>query len=195
MHRGKPIKVRAHAVALVRAGASLREAAAQTAKKFRTGVSEASVRKWIAAAESEPDATAELAPAPLDALDAPDAPDASAPLPDVEEHADVYEHTRAMMRRSMSISAAASRDGNHRAAQQAQRDVAAFTTILARLDAQRKATGDGITFTRAELDAARKQVQTLVAELAADVQRTGGLVCAQCGREIRIALAKGEQEK
>lgn len=177
-------KVRAEALRLVESGVSQRSAAAQVSKRFRTSVSASSVGKWVAAAASAP--TSEEIPQP-DALPPPaaEAPAATPPL-------DVHEHTRRQLAAAMRRSDEASADGNHTAAQRYSKQAADLTLLLARLDKERRGDVDAVTIPRDEFDAADQQARDILGALRADLARTGGLVCNHCGREIRIALAKGE---
>lgn len=192
-NRALPQKIVEAALELTRAGVSERAASAQLSKRFKRKVSAAAVGKWkrdaAALAEVEDDAPpSSVAPAP--AVDPqPDLPvetpeDDGAPI-------DVYEHTRKAMRRSQRLAEQAAADGNHAAAQKAQRDVLGYSTILARLEKERRSDEERL-FTREELEAARRSINDRVTKLVEDVARTGGLVCSHCGREIRVRLAKGE---
>lgn len=181
---GKPARVRAHAVALVRAGASIRDAARQTAKKFKTGCTGTTVRRWV-----------------RDASEVEDAPPSSAPPPappPVEAEADEFAdgdnlaELRHMVREQRAVAKQARADGNTTAAQRALKAVGDALNTIARIEARTKADGDTVAIPRAELEAAKARIRDRVTALASDLERTGGIVCSHCGRALRLSLAKGE---
>jgi transposase-like protein len=195
MPRKIPPKVKAEAVRLVLKGVPPLTAQKQLKKKFGEHVSEGAIRNWVAAAraaELEAEDDAEDTPSVPVLAPVPEAPPADDDA-DTEISDDVYEQTRRMMRNSLRLAKQAEKDGNTSAAQKSQRDAANLGIILARLDKERRSTTDAVTFTRAELETAKRNMTDRVAALAADLERTGGLVCSNCGRAIRIALAKGEK--
>lgn len=186
-----PQKAKDEAVRLVTAGQSLREAAAQISKRFRIKVNESSIRRWRALAEAqttadEDESQPSSAPPPVD----PPAP-AAEEDPDDGANEDLLVQTRRMLRNAQRLAAQASADGNHAAAQKHSRDAAGLVNTIARIEAGRK-SGEERLFTRDELEKARASITERVTKLAQDVERTGGLVCSHCGREVRIMLAKGE---
>lgn len=185
-------KFKAAALALLDSGVTTREAQAQLRKRFRgEHVGEGTLRKWA----KDRDAAA-LAPveddAPESAPHAPEPPAAAAPdaLP---SNVDTYEHTRVELARAKQRADEAARDGNHTAAQRFSKQVVDYTLLLARLDKDRKADTDVVVIPRGDLERVRQAMRDRVAALAADLERTGGLVCSHCGRDIRIALARGEK--
>jgi hypothetical protein len=179
-------KFKAAALALLAKGVSTREAQAQLRKRFRNNVGEGTLRGWVKAAGAEDSAPPSV---PL-----PDAPTAE-PIPDVAEidtDLDTYEHVVREIAAAKRRAKLAADDGNHTAAQRAGGDVVKYTLLKARLDKERKGSDDAVMIPRADLERAKRSMQERVAALAADLERTGGLVCNHCGREIRIALAKGD---
>ena len=201
--RATPAHIVAHAVRLIDSGVWYATAAKQTAKRFKCGVSEAAVRKWVrkraaGAADAAPDSAPESTAPDRDSEDAaPPVHQNGESEPNLSgsddgDDASLYERTLRMMKRAEARAVRAEADGNHSAAQRAQRDAATLMPVLARLEAARRAGADGVTFTREELEKARASVRARVAALASDLERTGGISCAHCGRSIRLALARGD---
>lgn len=200
MAKRTPPHIISEALRLLGVGNSSRTVAEQIRKRFRRPCSEAAVRKWARdadidkAPESAPESAAPIRDsedaAPLDPVNGADAP-ALSESDDADDDASLYDRTLRMMKRAEARAKRAEADGNHSAAQRAQRDAATLMPVLARLDAQRKAGADGVTFAREDLEKARASVRARVAALAADLERTGGIVCSSCGRRIRLQLAKG----
>lgn len=195
-----PKGFKAHALRLLDKGVYTRAAQAQLKKKYGVHVGEGTLRKWAKARDAASAPPPPPAPPELDEDD--DAPLSDLPeisLPPEAEPIDVsgldtYEETKRAIAEANRDAAQARRDGNHSAVARARHAAAEYTKLLARLDKDRKGSADGVTFTRAELDHARQAMRDRVAALAADLRRTGGIVCSQCGRDIRIALAKGDLE-
>lgn len=185
-------KFKAAALKLLDAGVTTREAQAQLRKRFKSHVGEGTLRAWAKAAKAAP--PPELAPEPEPAALAPEVEDAGQEEldEDEDEGADLYERTRrkiATMKRRADL---AERDGNHTAAQRYSKQESDLMLLLARLEEKRKTATDAVTIPRAEIERARQDMRARVAALAADLERTGGLVCSHCGREIRIMLARGD---
>lgn len=181
-------KFKVAALRLLDAGVSTREAQAQLKRRFKNHVGEGTLRRWV----KERDAAPASAEAPVEVeveLPPPTAPVEDAPIAEV----DTYDHTRRQLATAQRRADEAARDGNHTAAQRFSKQVVDYTLLLARLDKDRKVATDTVTIPRADLERARLAMRERVAALAADLERTGGLVCHHCGREIRIALAKGEK--
>lgn len=193
MSKRFPPKYKAEALRLLSKGVSLRSAQAQLAKKFGVPVSSGGLRKWQAEAAAPPpveDEADELTPAPP----APPAADAPAlpPGPSAEAPRDVYEHTRQQLQAAIDRATAAAADGNHAAAARFNGDIVKYTLLLARLDKDRRGDTDSVSVPRAELERAKQSMRDRVTALASDLARTGGITCSNCGRALRIALAKGE---
>lgn len=193
-------KFKAEALRLLGTGLSVAATQAQLAKKFKgVHVGDGTLRGWIRVAavprkrapaldveyvpESEP-----LPPAP---------PNTSTPAVEPEDDAagdlDVYAQTRRQLITAQRRAEEASRDGNHTAAQRFSKQAVESLLLLARLDKDRKVDTDAVSIPRAEFDQADRTARDILARLRADIARTGGLVCSNCGRELRIALAKGEK--
>jgi len=189
MSRKTPERVIHEALRLARAGNTPRAVAAQIAKKFHRPCSTSAVRVWVAKAKAAADAP----PIELTAHPEPEVPP-SAVEADVEggDGDSLYDRTLKMINRAQARASRAEADGNHAAAQKAQRDAATLLPVLARLDKDRKANTDSVTFSREKLEKARRTIAERIAALIADLDRTGGIVCSGCGRQIRLNLAKGE---
>lgn len=178
-------KFKAEALRLLAAGVSTREAQAQLRKRFHNHVGEGTLRGWLKAANAAEDEPMSEPPPPPEPPPAPSAP--AAPLPE-----DTYEHTRTQLAMAIKRAGEASADGNHTAAQRFSKQIVEYTLLLARLDKDRRSETDVVTIPRADLERAKQSMRERVVALAADLARTGGLTCSQCGRDLRIALAKGE---
>lgn len=194
-----PLRIKVAALELYDRGVPAKTAATQISRRFRLKISEGAIRNWARkrdaerlALDAEDDAPPSSAVPDLAPLDAPNAPEAPTPPTTVETPEDVYAHTRKQLNDAVARAERASAEGNHTAAQRFGRDIVQYTLLIARLDKERKASADGVTFTRDELEAARRTITSRVEALASDLARTGGIVCSQCGREIRTAIAKGE---
>lgn len=174
-----PPAARDKALRLVRRGHQIKDAAK------RAGVSERSLMRWLKAAqapaEPEDDDLPAQAPAePSEPFDASASPDALA---------------RKILADSLRVAEMAHADGNTTAATRALRAAHASAHDLARSERERRSNEDVVIFPRAELERAQRSVRDRVAAIAADLERTGGIVCAQCGREIRMRIAsKGESD-
>lgn len=179
-------KFKAAALRLLDSGVTTREAQAQLRKRFKEHVGEGTLRRWAKVRDA-----ASEEPAPESAP--PSAPNVAPPVEAVPADVDTYEHTRRELARAKQRADEAARDGNHTASQRFSKQVVDYTLLLARLDKDRKADTDVVTIPRAELERARQAMRDRVAALASDLERTGGLVCSHCGREIRISLARGDK--
>lgn len=180
-------KFKAAALALLDAGVSTREAQAQLKKRFRgEHVGEGTLRAWAKAAEAS--TAPEIEPSPAAVVPEPE------PDPD-DDSDDTYQHARKQLATAKRRADEAARDGNHNAAQRFSKQVVEYTLLLARLDKNRKSDEDAVVIPRAELERTRQALRERIVALASDLKRTGGLKCSNCGREIRIALAKGETDK
>jgi hypothetical protein len=175
-------KFKAEALRLLSVGVTTREAQAQLKRRFREHVGEGTLRAWAKAADAAPPAS-EGPPPPT----APAPPATVAPAPQ-----DVYEHTRTQLATSIQRAEEASAIGNYTAAQRFSKQIVDYTLLLARLDKERRSDTDVVTIPRAELERARAAMHDRVSKLKDDLARTGGLVCSNCGREIRLALARGD---
>jgi hypothetical protein len=143
------------------------------------------MRDAASAAEEEapaPESEPASAPAPQPAADPPAPP------------RDTYERVTARLQRVERLAEEAAQVGNLTAAQRFSKQAVDLDLLVARLDKDRKSDTDTVTFTRAQIEQARRDITERVRALAEDLARTGGLSCAHCGREIRIALARGERE-
>jgi hypothetical protein len=84
----------------------------------------------------------------------------------------------------------ARRDGNAAAAAKALKAAGDAAEAVARLSARQVAGGEGaLVLTKEQVAAVRAAARQLEEKYAADLQRTGGPVCAECGRRLRIELA------
>lgn len=189
-------KFKAAALALLDAGVTTREAQAQLRKRFREHVGEGTLRSWLKARDAAPP---ESEPAP----EAPESEDAvgrsggptSPAAETAEETLDTYERVTRRRARVEKLADEAEQVGNLTAAQRFSKQVVDLDLLLARLDRERKVGTDVVTIPRADLERIRQAMRDRVAALASDLRRTGGIVCSSCGRSIRVALAKGEQEE
>lgn len=181
-----PIKVRAEALRLRDTGMSFAQIAAKCTKIAKRNVSEATVRKWCKDAADAPEAPTERDRAPDSAAE-PEPPEASSDDPLAVLRELITEHK--------ALAKLARRDGNAAAAAKALGAAAKAADTLARLEAgKRSGLGEGdLVITREQYAAAERTVNERVAKLAADLERTGGMVCGECGRKIRIALASKPQ--
>jgi hypothetical protein len=176
--------VKAYAVKLMRNGVSSRTAQAQIKKKHKVHVGEGTIRKWVKAAEA--------APPPED--DAPpSAPAPEAPPVELVDDGDILTTLREIIAMQRSVAAEAKRDGNTAAAARALKTASEAANTVARIEESRRGkSDDAITIPRSEFAADDAAAKEYLARARADLERTGGLVCAECGRNLRIALAKGE---
>ena len=182
MTRAKLPKYRAAALRLLAKGLTTREVAATLRKKHpKETFSEAWVRKVELAGDAPPPSE----PAPPSEHPVPDA------LADGSD-LDTYAHTKQAIAEANRSALEARRDGNHAAAARSAHTASEYTKLLARLDKDRKTHDDVVAIPRAEFDRADQAARDVLASLRADLARTGGLVCAECGKKIRIALARGE---
>jgi len=175
-------------------GVTTREAQAALRKKYKgVHVGEGTLRKWVKERDAAPP------PAEDEEEDAPPfrvpqhAPLAPVAEPPVEEDLDLYTQTLLDLREARQGMREAKRDGNHTAATRYGKQIEQLSLLRGRLEAARKADTDAVTIPRVELEQARRTVRERVAALAADLERTGGLVCSHCGRALRTAIAKGER--
>lgn len=181
--RKSPAK-RAAALKLLSKGLNCNQVAATLRKKYP---GEAFSESWVRKVANAPEVEASASTPAMPAVEAtpPDAEDG-------DEIQDTYAHTRESIAVAKRRARAAEADGNHTAAVRFSKQVSDYTLLLARLDKERHADTDVVTIPRAELERVRHAMRERVEALRADLARTGGIVCSQCGREIRIALAKGE---
>jgi len=161
-------ETKARAVAAVRAGLSYRVAAAQF------GVSAPTIGRWLKAAPA-------AAPAP------PPAPPAEPePAEGDDEPADALTATRDAIAAFERSARQAAEVGNHSAAVSARAHASRLLPVLARLERLAHSVGDGVTFSRAEIDAARA---SLAARVSAIVSR-GALRCADCDRALSVRMGR-----
>jgi predicted transcriptional regulator len=169
-----PAQRRTLALDLVRRGHSVNDAAK------RTGVNRKTISRWLEAEQAQ-------------ASEAVTQPEASAsPSEPLDPRAAPTELTRTILRESLEGASQAKADGNLTAAARLLKNAHGAAHDLVRADRERLKSEDSITFSRAELEAAKRSVLDRVQRLASDIQRTGGIVCSNCGRELRINLAKGD---
>jgi hypothetical protein len=161
-------RVRELAVQAVREGGTLREVAALCAKAG-TKVTAMTVKRW--ADEAGP--LAHMA-APADDAEIEDLP------------TDPLEALIAMRNMYLRDSARARAAGHHAAAASATSSVTKLSLLIARVEKERRSSGDGVTFTAAEVAAARESVDARLEAL-----RARPLLCAECGRALSIEWGDG----
>lgn len=185
-------KFKAEALRLLSVGVSTYEAQAQLKRRFRTHVGEGTLRKWKKDAESAPDPDVVIDEAEhTPPAEAPPVASTSNEIALPPGEGTTYERVSRALVDTRRRADEASRDGNHTAAQRFSKQALDYELLLARLEKQRDASVDGVTIPRAELERIRQDMLNRVAALAADLERTGGLVCSKCGRELRIEIARG----
>jgi hypothetical protein len=184
MAKAKSTAHRLEALKLASKGLTTREVATALQKKHPgESFSEAWVRKVAASP-----APVEV-PTPVETK--PAAPAKTAKV-SAAPPSDVYEHTRLQLASAIERAELATADGNHTAAQRFSKQIVDYTLLLARLDKDRKVGDDVVVVPRSEFKAAEQTARDVLGALRADIARSGGLVCNHCGRDIRLALAKGE---
>lgn len=168
------LKLEERARRLRAAGTSLRETA-QQCNRSEGWVRLAQKRGRVEAAEVAPPepgpAEAAVGAEPEVTVDAEDGPS--------------LDQVTAMIRTARRSAAAAERDGNHGAAQKYMRDATALLVVKARLERAQAGQDDAVSIPRAQLAAAQDSVRDRLQRLAARP-----LTCAQCGRELRMAIAQ-----
>lgn len=177
-----PLKVRAEALRLRDTGASFAAISAAVTKRFKLRVAESTVRKWCKLRDAE---LGEPAPATAEGhAEAASAPPAGDTISDLRG---IVSEQRELYKRAMG-------DGNHTAATRALGAASKAAEAVARIEEKRRpASSDGdLVIPRAEYARIEKELTDRVAALASDLDRTAGIVCGECGRQIRIKLAKGE---
>jgi hypothetical protein len=184
---------KAAAIALLDSGVTTREAQAQLRKRFRNHVGEGTLRKWYKERDTLPVQVPQIA----DELDDIESPPVTAPQPDalLEDDADSLTQYRRQRANALRMAREAESVGNLTAAQRFSKQATELSLLIAREEKQTKSDTDVISVPRDEFERAVRARRDLVAALAADLERTGGIVCSHCGREIRLAIAKGEQSK
>lgn len=178
----------AAALAALATGQSFRD----VARAFH--VTATTVQRWRDAAEAatpapaldgappiSPVVSAALAAIPT----APVLPD----LPPIPEDADTLERARALLARVEVIAEASLRAGNVKAAQSAMRDALKAINDIARYEATRAKTSDGLHISQEEIDEARETVR---ARFAAIADRP--LLCASCGRKLAISWGENARK-
>lgn len=194
-----PAHVIAEALRLAATGLGHRDVAAQIRKRFRRPCAHQTVSAWVRDAQEDdaPESDVPIRESQgTPPLDLTERTEVSALEGESDnDSGDVLELARAIVRDQRATAKRAKEDGNHAAAQRALKAAGDAANLIARIEAQRAATAGGegaVVFTKEQLESARRMVFDRVAALAADLERTGGLVCSHCGREIRLAIAKGE---
>lgn len=177
-----PAKTREKALDLLARGFTREE----VARKVK--VSERTVYRWQRAEEADADADVE----PSRVEDTGEAAQPAAFL--LDPRAAPTELTRTILHESLQGAVEAKRDGNLTAASRLLKNAHGAAHDLARAERELRQNDDVVTIPRAELERARQAMRERVAALASDLQRTGGLVCNHCGRELRVAFARGEKE-
>lgn len=212
----KPAHVRAEALRLRRSGMPATQIAAKLRRQFGIKLAKATVQLWGDEADAMAvPARATAWPSPAAATGAacsasaweaagPPTPrliDASYGQPEaaaapVETALDIdadptgLETMRELVREQRALATMARRDGNAAAAAKALKAAGDAAEAVARLSARQVAGGEGaLVLTKEQVAAVRAAARQLEEKYAADLQRTGGPVCAECGRKLRIALA------
>ena len=164
---------RAEAMRLVRRGHSVNDAAK------RTGVNRKTLARWL---EAERESAPDSAPPPQP----------ETPAPSLDEDGDILAIARQIIHEQKATAELARSDGNTTAAARALKSAGDAANLVARIESRRKADHDAVVIPRAELEKADRDLAEMAAALDADIERCGGLVCASCGRAIRMNLARGE---
>jgi hypothetical protein len=160
-----PDHVKARAVAAVRAGLSLRAAAAQV------GATAPTVARWVKEADAEPTApSAPVAP--------PAAPVAPAALP-----VDSLERVRGMLAQFVQMASDARGVGNYDSAVTAMRQAAQLEPLIARLEKLRGEDSSVMKVSRADIAAAVDSARAKIAAL-----NSRPLLCAECSCELSARL-------
>jgi hypothetical protein len=211
----KPAHVRAEALRLRRSGMPATQIAAKLRRQFGIKLAKATVQLWgdEADAEAAPAAYAGAAPValpdvelagpltprmawPRDVAPAQPVP-AEAPADAAPAELDALgddptglETMRALVREQRALATMARRDGNAAAAAKALKAAGDAAEAVARLSARQVAGGEGaLVLTKEQVAQVRAAARQLEEKYASDLQRTGGPVCAECGRRLRIELA------
>lgn len=96
---------------------------------------------------------------------------------------------RAVYRQQLALAKVAQREGNVAAAGKALKAATEAANTIARLEAKTGPETGLITITPQQAADLRAHARELARKYAEDLQRTHGVVCAECGRRLRIALA------
>jgi hypothetical protein len=200
----KPAHVRAEALRLRRSGMPATQIAVKLRRQFGIKLAKATVQLWgdEADAEAAPAAPAaapdvQLAGPPTPRLAWPhDAPPAEpAPAPPADADAELDDPTglatmRQIAREQRALARESNRIGNVAAAAKALKAAGDAAEAIARLTSKQVAGGEGaLVLTKEQVAAVRAAARQLEEKYAADLQRTGGPVCSECGRKLRIELA------
>lgn len=180
----KSAAIKAEALRLRDTGLSYVAIATKLRRKHKIKLAKATVQKWVD--ERDADATPDVP--------APPKPDAPTPA-DVEADdasGDDIAELRGLVREQRALAKQAREDGNSAAAAKALKAAGEAANTIARLKAKSAPTDDAIVIPRAEYVRIRADLAERVRALGADLARTGGLVCGECGRRIRIELASQE---
>jgi hypothetical protein len=194
--------VKAYALRLVAKGVSTRTAQAQIKKRHKVHVGEGTIRKWVKAAEAAPPAPVKGArflakvaavEAEYEGEEMPSVLVSSAPPVEIVDDGDIMTTLREIISTQRAVARQATADGNTAAAARALKNASEAANTVARIEESRRGkSDDAITIPRSEFAADDAAAREYLARARADLERTGGLTCNHCGREIRIALAKGE---
>lgn len=213
----KPAHVKAEALRLRRSGMPATQIAAKLRLKWGIKLAKATVQLWgdEADAEAAPlpapasDGTAvaragtalapgwEAAGPPTPRLaDAtygqPEAvATVGAAAPEIEDNDPTgLETMRQIAREQRKLAKEANAVGNVAAAAKALKSAGDAAEAIARITAKQVVGGEGsLTLSKEQLASLRAAARQLEEKYAADLQRTGGPVCAECGRQLRIELA------
>lgn len=166
------------------------------------GVSESTVRTWLHKYGGGKGLRTDLTPKVRRALSRridrahaeggppPEEPDEQSTATDARGVAfDALAEARGALKALKSIVSEAKAVGNMTAAQRAVRDIGNLVNTIARIE--RTLGGDGeIRVSREELETAREAVRARMAAVL-----SAPLLCAHCGRQLRIDWTKGDTKK
>lgn len=172
-HRARvvPDAVKAAAVHALATGAATK---ADLAREL--GVSATTIAKWASEADHA------NVQAKVDRILPKGAPLTDAPEPGPVDVTDTLKTTRKLWSDAMTLADRAARDGNHVVAGRAIRDASDLANTIARIEATKKAQGEGITFSAREVAQAMEGLRDRMHAIAS----SRPLLCAHCNRALAI---------
>lgn len=192
MSAGRTItgKRRKKVIDLMRAGCSNKAISAQT------GIAPSSIQR-IRLTEGIPSARSVKGARLTPEVERPAEPSPDAEPAAAAEFATVAatlgeELERLNRQRALLIQAAedARKDGNHSAATSNLKTAAELGNTIARMREKSARAGGGVTFSKEELEHARRKLRDTIGALAQSPEVRGG-VCPRCGEQIRINWSEG----
>lgn len=166
-------RAKAEAIKAVQQGGSHTDAAR------RAGVTRSTVQRWCKEAGISPGGVRAEPPAEPDEGAEPEGEDQS-----------TLDFVRGLMRRARHTAEESRAVGNYGAAQRSVRDAAQLATVVARLEKQAQAAGEGQRYSTQEINAAIEGLRERVFEAL----KNRPLTCAECGRKLAARMAGVEDE-